>query len=180
MRKAEGCSEARSEIMNHPHPIVSDPPDRPLLVFDGDCGFCRYWLARWRRVVGDRFDAEPYQQAAARFPDLPRDRFRHAVQLVLPDGTVYEGAEAAYRLRALAPGRSGWLAAYLSLPGFRPVSDLGYRLIADHRNAAFRLTRWIWGPEPERGRAVRRVALPAFAIAALGVLTLWARRRRRG
>jgi len=38
---------------------VAHPPARPLVVFDGDCGFCRYWLARWRRVVGDRFDAEP-------------------------------------------------------------------------------------------------------------------------
>ena len=40
---------------------VPIPPRRPLIVFDGDCGFCRYWLARWRRVVGDRFDADKLQ-----------------------------------------------------------------------------------------------------------------------
>jgi len=155
---------------------VAHPPARPLVVFDGDCGFCRYWLARWRRVVGDRFDAEPYQTAAGRFPEVPRERFPRAVYLILPDGAVYQGAEAAYRLRALAPGRGGWLAAYQRLPGFRPLADVGYRLIADHRNAAFRVTRWIWGPEPDRSRAARRVALPALALLAL---TLWAARRRR-
>jgi predicted DCC family thiol-disulfide oxidoreductase YuxK len=160
--------------------VVSPPPPRPLVVFDGDCGFCRYWLARWRRVVGDRFDTEPYQTAAARFPALPRDRFRHAVQLVLPDGRVYQGAEAAYRLRALAPGRGGWLAAYQRLPGFRLLADVGYRLIADHRNAAFRATRWIWGRDPGEDRAARRLALPALAVAALALLggLLAARRRR--
>jgi predicted DCC family thiol-disulfide oxidoreductase YuxK len=156
---------------------VPAPPPRPLVVFDGDCGFCRYWLARWRRVVGDRFDAEPYQRAAARFPSLPRERFRRAVQLILPDGTVYQGAEAAYRLRALAPGRGGWLAAYRHLPGFRLLVDLAYRMIADHRNAAFRMTRWIWGRDPEEDRAVRRVALPAIALAILA--GIFAARRRR-
>lgn len=39
----------------------SPPPARPLLVFDGDCGFCTasvHWLeARFRREV----DVEPYQ-----------------------------------------------------------------------------------------------------------------------
>jgi predicted DCC family thiol-disulfide oxidoreductase YuxK len=146
---------------------VPDPPRRPLVVFDGDCGFCRYWLARWRRLVGDRYDAEPYQRAAERFPSLPRERFRHAVQLILSDGRVYQGAEAAYRLRALAPGRGGWLAAYRHVPGFRPLVDLAYGIIADHRNAAFRVTRWIWGADPAEDRAVRRLALPALALGLL-------------
>jgi len=161
--------------------VVDSPPPRPLVVFDGDCGFCRYWLARWRRVVGDRFDAEPYQTAAARFPALPRTRFQHAVQLVLPDGRVYQGAEAAYRLRALAPGRGGWLAAYQHLPGFRPLADLGYRVIADHRNAAFRVTRWIWGDDAFDDRPARRTGLAALAVAAVALLSgvLFVRRRRR-
>jgi predicted DCC family thiol-disulfide oxidoreductase YuxK len=157
---------------------VPAPPRRPLLVFDGDCGFCRYWLARWRRAVGDRFDAEPYQTAAARFPTLPRGRFRRAVHLILPDGRVYQGAEAAYRLRALAPGQGGLLAAYRHLPGFRLLSNVGYRIIADHRNAAFRVTRWIWGAEPGENRTARNVTLAALVMGFLAG-RLVARRRRR-
>lgn len=160
--------------------VVDSPPTRPLLVFDGDCGFCRYWLARWRRLIGDRFDAEPYQTAAARFPALPVSRFRHSVHLILPDGRVYHGAEAAYRLRALAPGRDGWLAAYQHLPGFRALADLGYRIIADHRNAAFRVTRWIWGADPDDDRPVRRTGLAALGLAIAALLGgVFAARRRR-
>ncbi len=154
---------------------VPIPPRRPLIVFDGDCGFCRYWLARWRRVVGDRFDAEPYQLAASRFPTLQRERFRRAVHLILPDGAVYQGAEAAFRLRALAPGHGGWLAAYRRIPCFRPLVDLGYRLIADHRNAAFWVTRRIWGADPDADRPALRLAVPtlaAIAVAAVAILGL--------
>jgi hypothetical protein len=30
------------------------PDDRPLFIFDGDCGFCRMWVEYWRRLTGDR------------------------------------------------------------------------------------------------------------------------------
>ncbi len=23
-------------------------PERPLVLFDADCGFCRFWVVRWR------------------------------------------------------------------------------------------------------------------------------------
>jgi hypothetical protein len=31
-------------------------PERPLLVWDGDCDFCRRWIERWRRIAGDRVE----------------------------------------------------------------------------------------------------------------------------
>ena len=27
---------------------------RPLLVYDGDCGFCGYWAPYWQKLTGDR------------------------------------------------------------------------------------------------------------------------------
>ena len=38
-------------------------PDRskPILVYDGECGFCRRWIERWRVVTGDRVVYLPYQ-----------------------------------------------------------------------------------------------------------------------
>ena len=32
----------------------------PLLVFDGDCGFCRYWVEYWRQLTGERVNYRPY------------------------------------------------------------------------------------------------------------------------
>ena len=122
-----------------------DSLPRPLLVFDGDCGFCRAWIERWRRTIGDRLEVAPYQEVADRFPDIPRERFARAVQLVLPDGSHFEAAEAVYRSLALAPGGGAPLTLYRHVPLFAPASEWCYRLIAGHRPAFERLTRALWG-----------------------------------
>jgi predicted DCC family thiol-disulfide oxidoreductase YuxK len=121
-------------------------PDRPLILFDGDCGFCRQWVARWRHLTGDAVDYAPYQAQADRFPDLSRERLAEAVHFLEPDGRVSRGAEAVFRALATAPGRSYLLALYEDVPGFAPVSEACYRIVARHRSLFTRLTRWVWGP----------------------------------
>jgi len=129
---------------------VAAPPHRPLLVFDGDCSFCRFWLARWKSVTGDRLEYAPYQEAAARFPEIPEEEFRRAVQLVLTTGEVFSGAEAAIRTLGEVPGHRHWLAMYRGIPGARAVTDAAYRFIADHRDFFFRVTRLLWGSVAEK------------------------------
>src|SRR5689334_8532572 len=73
---ARGAREAR----------LSTPEPRPLMVFDGECGFCRAWIARWQRVTGARVAYEPFQTAAARHPEVPLEDFRAAVHLLGADG----------------------------------------------------------------------------------------------
>ena len=80
-------------------------PERPVVVFDGDCGFCRQWIARWRQTLGDRAEFVPFQEAAPRFPEVPEEAFRQAVHLIEPDGRVSRGAEAVVRVLAYAPHR---------------------------------------------------------------------------
>jgi len=120
------------------------PRAKPLLVYDGECSFCLAWIARWRRITGDAVDYAPYQDVASDFPEIPRERFVAAVQLIEPDGRS-EAAEAVLRSLARAPGRAWLLELYRKLPGFAPVSEWCYRLVASHRPAAAFLTRWIWG-----------------------------------
>ena len=185
---------------------VPNPPAKPLLVFDGDCGFCRTWVARWRRTVGPQVDYEEFQTAAARFPTIQRSRFRRALQLILADGEVFEGAEAVFRTLALAPGRPHqrrWLAVYQNVPGARPVFEWGYRWVANHRPALTRISHFLVGPtrdqlaglEPlAQGSEIdpvmagelaaarrRRIALGAGlgAMLLLGGLAAWRRRARR-
>src|SRR5580658_6578971 len=89
---------------------VASPPPKPLLIFDGDCGFCRRWVARWQRATGDLVDYLPYQDEfiAARFPEIPRADLERAVGFIRPDGAVYSGAEAVFRSLAEA-GKERWL-----------------------------------------------------------------------
>jgi predicted DCC family thiol-disulfide oxidoreductase YuxK len=114
-------------------------------VFDGDCAFCRFWIARWKRTSGERLDYAPYQEAASRFPEVPVEEFRRAVALVRPSGEVLFGAAAVVAARAEVAGRSFLSWAYRHVPGARFVMDLAYRFIANHRGAAFRVTRLFGG-----------------------------------
>ena len=109
--------------------------------------FCRIWVGLLALSHGrDAPREEPYQTAAARFPDrFPCEDFQRAVQFIEPRGKRSSGAEAVFRLLALVPGFAWLLTLYLRLPGFAPVTEALYRLIAAHRNAAYRVTRLLWG-----------------------------------
>jgi len=120
-------------------------PARPVLIFDGDCGFCRRWIQRWKRAIGDRVEFVSFQEAGTRFPQIPKAAFAESVHLVEPDGRSSHGAEAVFRALAHAPGRGGWLWAYRRIPGFAVVSEWCYGLVARHRSAFSRLTDLIWG-----------------------------------
>ena len=37
-------------------PDPAPPLARPLMIFDGDCEFCRAWIARWRQYTGTAVD----------------------------------------------------------------------------------------------------------------------------
>jgi predicted DCC family thiol-disulfide oxidoreductase YuxK len=128
---------------------VANPPPRPLLLFDGDCGFCRGWIARWRPATKDRVDYAPSSPAGERFPEIPPEEFRRAVQLVLPDGRVLSGARAVAAALAEAGGVRRWpLVLYERLPGAAPVAEAAYGLVARHRRAASAVTRVLWGSDP--------------------------------
>ena len=123
--------------MKDPVTRKTSPPQklsRPLMVYDGDCGFCRKWIARWGRITGGGVDYEPYQRAAASFPSIPLARFQKSVQLIHPDGRVQEGAEAV--LESLARAKFwGWLLwVYRKIPGAAFLSEKSYQWVADHRS----------------------------------------------
>src|ERR1700677_816356 len=120
---------------------VGNPPERPLMVFDGDCGFCRYWIARWRHATADKVDYEPSQEVASRFPEIPRDAFDSAVQFIEPDGSVTSGADAVFRALEYAPKKSPLLGLLRKVPGFDAVARLFYRLVASNRTFFSFLTR---------------------------------------
>jgi predicted DCC family thiol-disulfide oxidoreductase YuxK len=107
--------------------------DRPTMIYDGECGFCRRWIARWWRWTGERVAYATSQQAATDFPHIPAQRFRESVVLVEPGGRVTFAAEAVMRSLAVrAAGRMPlWI--YEHVPGARAVSEAAYRTVARRR-----------------------------------------------
>jgi predicted DCC family thiol-disulfide oxidoreductase YuxK len=136
---------------------VTSPPPKPLLVFDGDCNFCKLWIRRWRQITGESVDYLPAQDPSigARFSEIPAGRFTTSVQLIETDGVVYAGAEAIFRALAQNP-RGRWpLQAYVSWPALANATEWGYRFVARHRTLFSLLTRCFWG---------RHVEAPAYDL----------------
>jgi predicted DCC family thiol-disulfide oxidoreductase YuxK len=114
------------------------------LIYDGDCGFCRQSVARWRKLTADSISAVPYQEAAAEFPNIPVANFQRSVHYI-EDHQVWTGAEAIFESLRDVPGY-GWLCwSYRHVPLFAALSDLVYREVAGHRKTATRFTRILWG-----------------------------------
>ncbi len=86
------------------------------MIYDGDCGFCRRWIARWRELTAGRVDYAPYQKVSCEFPEIPLEAFRRAVQLVEPGGARSQGAEAVFRSLSYAPHRAWMLWCYQHVP----------------------------------------------------------------
>nr|MBA3609743.1 lipase maturation factor family protein [Chthoniobacterales bacterium] len=154
---------------------VANPPAKPLLVYDGDCGFCKLWIARWQEETGNAVDYQPLQEAAERFPEVPREEFERAVKLIEPDGSVRSGAAAVYgSLGAGGQLLNCW--SYDHVPGFAAASELGYRFIASHRELAHGVTKLLWGDDvrqPTYFRARSWFLRALGAIYLIAFLSFW-------
>jgi len=140
--------------------------NRPLLVFDGECGFCRIWVDYWRLLTGDRVSYAPYQEVSQRFPQVSPADFQAAVQLILPDGKVISAAHAVFRTIAHAPGQGWLLWLYQKLWGFAAFSEWVYRSLAAHRSLFYYPTKVLFGEHlhPPKYRLVCSLFLRMLGI----------------
>ncbi|HEY4300838.1 MAG TPA: lipase maturation factor family protein [Candidatus Didemnitutus sp.] len=147
--------------------VAVPPTERPLVVFDGECGFCRLWAERWDQAWGDRIELVPSQLVRSRFPEVPAGDFDEALQLIDRDGRVYAGAEAVMRARSIGLGRRGIAGRiYEGVPGAAAVADAAYRCVAHNRPIFSAATRLLWGrnlTRPQFGRGIE-VFLRLLAI----------------
>lgn len=97
-----------------------------MLIIDIDCGICRRWVNYWQVLTGDRIEYLPYQQIAARHPDIPPAEFQRSIQLLETGDARCRGAGATYRVLAYTPGHSHWLWLYRYTPGYAPISEAAY------------------------------------------------------
>jgi predicted DCC family thiol-disulfide oxidoreductase YuxK len=116
------------------------------MVYDGDCNFCTLWVRRWHQLTVDDVDYLPAQdpKISEQFPEIPREQFDTAVQLIETDGTVFSGAEAVFRTLAHNSNRRWLLRTYENSPAFKRVTEWAYALVARNRTFFSRLTRWFW------------------------------------
>jgi len=133
---------------------MSEP--KPVLIFDGHCGFCRIWIDYWRARTGERVEYLASQDVGDRFPQIPQEAYAESVQLVRPDGSVASGARAVFE-------SLGYESMYRWIS--RP-SEFAYSFIARHRNLFYQLTRFTFGThiEPARFDSTQWLFLRALAL----------------
>lgn len=119
--------------------MISGPthrnPDGPVLIFDGDCGFCttsaRFagrWVDRKRRYA-----LRPWQELDLAAYGLTEADCIEAAQFVRADGSVHPAQFAI--AEGLAHGAPAWrpLGWLVRAPGISWVAGKVYTWVADHR-----------------------------------------------
>lgn len=137
-----------------------------LLVFDGDCAFCRYCADYARALSGGQVSYRPYQSLDADDSALDQDDYAAAIQLFQDGVHVASGADAAFTLLAIA-GRPFWSWAYRHLPGASTFSEGLYGWVARHRGACHALARFAIGEHWQPAEYSRTAALFLRCLAAI-------------
>lgn len=110
-------------------------PERAVVLYDGNCAFCTTQSRRLLRMAAPgAIELRDFQQPGAldEFPGVTHDACMEAMHVVLPDGRVYRGFEAAVRAVATR-AVLGKLAYVYYVPGVRQLCDAVYRWIARRR-----------------------------------------------
>jgi predicted DCC family thiol-disulfide oxidoreductase YuxK len=116
-----------------PTRVASLPEDRPVILYDADCGFCTRWIGRCRKLFGESIEYVPSAEGASRFPEISREALEGAVHLVDTDGRVYAGADAVARALARRPGHGWVLWCYAYIPGLAWAARKTYGWVARRR-----------------------------------------------
>lgn len=116
--------------------ISSDRSGEFVVVYDGQCAFCRKQVERIRcRDTQDIFEYLPRQAEGIeqRFPELIGGDFDSGMRLVHPDRSISVGADAVYEI---ARRVSGWkrLAWLYRVPVLNSICRVGYAWIARNRH----------------------------------------------
>ncbi len=111
-----------------------------IIVYDSDCGFCRWALARilaWDRRGRLRPVALQDDAAVLLLPGMDAEERARSWHIVIPGEEVRSGGAALPPLLRLLPGGAPWLGA-VAATSPRSTERL-YRWVADHRDWLGRL-----------------------------------------
>ena len=126
------------------------PTKKPMMVWDGECGFCKYWITYWKSRTGNSVDYRTFQKVSAQFEDISLEEFKKASRLIEVDGSVYSGPDSAFRTFRYFKNPSlcshHW---YSRFKIFNSLTNYSYNFIAKNRSFMFGDTNLFFGKNPE-------------------------------
>jgi len=108
-----------------------------MLIFDGDCGFCRTWVQRIRSARNGRPEAVAWQALDPedlRGLGLRQRDVESAAYWVTADGRLWRGHRAIAGALIDAGGIRAVAGRCLLLPGISPLGSMVYALVARYRH----------------------------------------------
>ena len=126
------------------------PTEKPMMVWDGECGFCKFWITHWQSKSNETITFKTYQEVSGKYADIPLKEFKKASRLIETDGRIYSGPNSAYRsfLYFENPDKK-WHRWYSTIKWFQKLSDHAYNFIAKHRGFMFTVTKIFFGNNPQ-------------------------------
>jgi predicted DCC family thiol-disulfide oxidoreductase YuxK len=107
---------------------------RPVLIYDGDCGFCSASVDFARRWINPALRAQPFQLADLSALGVTREQAAREVLWVPSGGRVAGGAQAVAGLLTDAGGRWALAGALLRIAPLSWLAKGCYRLVAASRH----------------------------------------------
>jgi predicted DCC family thiol-disulfide oxidoreductase YuxK len=148
---------------------TQSPPSQALFIWDGECGFCKYWIIIWKSKTTN-LNYKTFQEVSGEFPDIPLKEFKKASRLIEIDGSVFSGPDSAYRtFWYFEKTQKHWHRWYQQSSLFRQLSDHGYNFIAKNRPLMMKLTLAFWGKNPVNRKPYWVVWLVGF-LSVLAIL----------
>ncbi len=109
------------------------PVRAPLLIFDGDCGFCTWIVDKIRRWIRPRVDIVAWQLTDLDELELTVQQCSQAVQFIDVGGSHSSGARVFAAMLRVSPVPWPAVGMVIDLPGISLVADRAYKLIAANR-----------------------------------------------
>ena len=114
---------------------MNDPKNQDVVLYDGQCNFCRSQINILRRLDGRnrlKFISLHDPEVAINYPNLTVEQLMEQMWIVTPDGKQYGGAYAVRYLTRRLPIL--WpVAPLLHMPLTMPIWCFLYRLVAKYR-----------------------------------------------
>ena len=117
---------------------------KPVLVYDGDCPFCIFWIQRWRKLSKGRVDYLPFQKIKLEESEVTLQQFQSSIWFFSVRSNYYPAARAL--LLTIEHYQLGKLFLWLmnNIPGMTKLFDWVYYFIARHRSFFWWFTKFVF------------------------------------
>ena len=153
---------------------IYPPKEKPVMAWDGNCGFCHYWVIKWKVMTNDRITYIPFQDVYKEFPDIELKYFKQAIRFIDSDGSIYTGPAAVFQALHRYGNKWKWIMPiYNNFWPFRFASDHFYAFVSKNRVRMYEITIRLFGKNPARPKklwAIYLGSLLALLIAFFAIL----------